>query len=64
MDIRAKMESDPIFHHPNVAYTTEQAREATVKKMYKLRGWDVLPQDKMMEDLRKVCIFVIIEIKK
>jgi len=59
LDVWGKMEADPVFQHPNVSFTTEQAREAAVKRMYRLRGWDVLPRDKLLEDLRRVLIFVL-----
>ncbi|XP_059473376.1 peroxisomal acyl-coenzyme A oxidase 3-like [Neocloeon triangulifer] len=53
MEVWSKMENDPLFHHPPVALTTEQTRELTVRRMYKLRSWDVLPTEKILEDLKK-----------
>ncbi|CAB3367002.1 Hypothetical predicted protein [Cloeon dipterum] len=53
LEVWERMENDPLFQHPPVALTTEQSREQTVRRMYQLRKWDVLPFDVLMQNPMK-----------
>ncbi|KAG8222250.1 hypothetical protein J437_LFUL001448 [Ladona fulva] len=50
MKIWNTLESDPLFHNPQRSPTFDELRELTLKRMYKIREYNFLPEEEYLKD--------------
>ncbi|XP_075220371.1 peroxisomal acyl-coenzyme A oxidase 3-like isoform X2 [Lycorma delicatula] len=57
MDIWHRMECDPLFQHSVITPSLPEQRRIAVARMYRLKQWDLVSLESVLEDRRKVSAF-------
>lgn len=48
------LEADPLFQRPQSTLTMDEQRHLATRQMYRVRQYNFLPFEEMVEDIRKV----------
>ncbi|XP_046389777.1 peroxisomal acyl-coenzyme A oxidase 3-like [Ischnura elegans] len=59
MKIWKTLEKDPLFHHPRTTLSLDEFRRLTVHRMYKLKEYNLLPLEEIVEDIRKLAAMTV-----
>jgi hypothetical protein len=48
------LEADPLFQRPQSSLSVDEQRHLVTRQMYRVKQYDFLPFEEMVEDIRKV----------